>query len=520
MSLHLKAICCCVVAAALVAVLIPAVAGANDPPTSMYSPRQMEMNSRQMEFFREEKEDGVQTGEPLTPNSGSICRRAGYVDPDVPLGVEEIGTDWTLKMTNWYSFTGTGGPVLIRLDGDWFYGAVLYQAEGLPTAAQGLACIRWYSSMRPRIELDTEAGLRYLIQVGDWKYFGLEVFGARYVLNVATPAPNRYRSHAIELPLGTPVKMSNFGGELSSPAPSCSTSVRTYAGGRSAWGKVSIPSKGSLRVALEPEDVDPGSFAMIELYQEDGDTPLACSVGPFNAAGNLTTELNAPISPGRYSLRLMTAVKSDENPAESMEERWRVTASFTPNLDVDGDGHFRPSDCRDDNAAIHPGAIDLPDDGIDEDCDGQDARRDSDGDGVPDYKDRCSLRSSKGIDKDGDGCRDPRQLPLTAQIWLALSHSKLKVSSLLVRTDPGARVVLECGNRACKGESKRMRGDRAQFGGSFRDYIPDGTEILIGVTKARHIGVVKRYRLSSVGMRLLRQWCTGPGNRGKTVACE
>ena len=45
-------------------------------------------------------------------------------------------------------------------------------------------------------------------------------------------------------------------------------------------------------------------------------------------------------------------------------------------LDFDGDGYARAlggGDCDDSNPDVHPGAVDLPGDGIDADCDGQDA---------------------------------------------------------------------------------------------------------------------------------------------------
>ena len=52
--------------------------------------------------------------------------------------------------------------------------------------------------------------------------------------------------------------------------------------------------------------------------------------------------------------------------------------------DADGDGVRRPADCDDTRPTIRPGVLDVPDNGIDEDCSGVDSiNLDRDGDGIP-----------------------------------------------------------------------------------------------------------------------------------------
>jgi hypothetical protein len=50
-----------------------------------------------------------------------------------------------------------------------------------------------------------------------------------------------------------------------------------------------------------------------------------------------------------------------------------ATRSWTVTADADGDGYVVPADCNDHNASIHPGALDVPGNGVDENCDGSDA---------------------------------------------------------------------------------------------------------------------------------------------------
>lgn len=75
--------------------------------------------------------------------------------------------------------------------------------------------------------------------------------------------------------------------------------------------------------------------------------------------------VNAGIGPHTFRVEAVDAVGNvDPTPAA---RSWKVVA------DADGDGYPAGIDCNDSNPAVHPGAIDIPGDGIDQDCKGGDA---------------------------------------------------------------------------------------------------------------------------------------------------
>jgi len=86
---------------------------------------------------------------------------------------------------------------------------------------------------------------------------------------------------------------------------------------------------------------------------------LFALAGGSAIAMTLTACYGAPIDPIREP---DAGPRSDANAL--------VIACSDPELDLDQDGFCGATDCDEANPAIHAGAIDLPDDGVDANCDG------------------------------------------------------------------------------------------------------------------------------------------------------
>ena len=149
-----------------------------------------------------------------------------------------------------------------------------------------------------------------------------------------------------------------------------------------------------------------------------------------------------------------------------------ILAECERGVDADLDAFAAGADCDDGVAAIHPGALDLFENGIDEDCDGRDAvNRDRDGDGFPvpadcndaDAAIRPGALEVRGNDVDENCDRKAERFGLLRSLvlsnWQFGKHYSRLRSPDIRNAPKGAQVSLSCKGCALNG-TKRLTVDR------------------------------------------------------------
>lgn len=155
-------------------------------------------------------------------------------------------------------------------------------------------------------------------------------------------------------------------------------------------------------------------------------------------------------------------------------EALSVSSALVP--DVDGDGVNKPTDCDDGNAAVRPGAGDIPDNGVDEDCSGADAvNLDRDGDGAtrPNDCDDANPAIRPGakdtplnkIDEDcaGGDASFPTLLSGVLPAWDIKGSRFTLVSLRITQQFPsGLTVKILCKGERCPFKSKALKVGKAR----------------------------------------------------------
>src|SRR3954453_7787998 len=197
--------------------------------------------------------------------------------------------------------------------------------------------------------------------------------------------------------------------------------------------------------------------------------------------------------------------------------------------DRDGDGYSIAVDCNDANPLVHPGAADVPDDGIDQDCSGADAvKLDRDGDGYnrpQDCNDQDASVHPNAVDTPQDGIdqncdfADARFPHLSARVGMSWSKSGrgTRVDSLKIRKVPaGAAVRVTCKGKRCAFSRKavKLKKGAANAGRLFKArFLGKGTVVVVVISQAGHVGQAVRYTIRKPTKRPRRKdLCTSPGS--------
>ena len=210
-----------------------------------------------------------------------------------------------------------------------------------------------------------------------------------------------------------------------------------------------------------------------------------------------------------------------------------IIAECEQGVDADSDGFSTAVDCNDAAASIFPGATEVFDNGVDENCDGRDnPNLDVDGDGFPrpfDCNDasaaiRPTVPEIRGnrVDENCDNRAEPfADLgAVVANQWVFGTRFS-RLLKLVVHNAPGgARVVFRCsGSRSCPTRrTKRVRVrsvlTRVTLHRPFRrSRLRPGTKLTVTITAAQTIGRTYSYVVKRGAAPESTVTCRAPGQR-------
>jgi hypothetical protein len=207
-----------------------------------------------------------------------------------------------------------------------------------------------------------------------------------------------------------------------------------------------------------------------------------------------------------------------------------IIAECERGIDGDDDGFSSAVDCNDGAANVSPGAAEVFDNGVDENCDGRDnPNLDRDADGFPQPGD-CDDASAavrpnapeirgNAVDENCDRRADPfAELGAVVSNQWAIARRNARLLSLVVHNAPrGARIALTCTGRGCPIKRTRRRTvsrelQRVVLHSGFRKArLRVGTRLRLTITAAETVGRTYTYVVKRGALPTKTTVCRAPG---------
>ncbi|HWM11360.1 MAG TPA: putative metal-binding motif-containing protein [Solirubrobacteraceae bacterium] len=285
-----------------------------------------------------------------------------------------------------------------------------------------------------------------------------------------------------------------------------------------------------------PEDTKVQSDAARFVFGSEAGASFRCSVDGGAWQSCESPRALSGLAGGRHTFAV-TAVDRAGNPDPTPSKR-----SWIAVVDKDSDGVLSDQDCNDQNGSVRPGAVDVPDNGIDEDCNGHDSvdyDRDRDGHRRPDGGGQdCNDANpaihpgaadipGNAVDEDcKDGAAPPEALATDVRaVWRVSGKRTQLVQLEAVNVSRGSTVTVTC---KAKGKKQKKRcpkartytfsSDRARAdiaGKLASRWFQPKTTIVIRVTKPGMRGVHERYETRKQTLPASHEGClpAGAGDR-------
>ena len=424
----------------------------------------------------------IQTGEAMT-TAGASDRNACLFSSS---------SDFTQAInTMWWSIVGSGRPVTVTTSGTNFDSTLGIFRFAPTEKADNCAD----DDPNETLTIPTTVGAVYYLQVGGCGPTsthsggcGAPTTGTIRVTATSAAAGNDNRGAAAALATGQQIGGDTYASnEESGESVVCASHGGQSAYGRTVWYRWHAPGDGHAVFG-----VTSAFDNVLAVYRDGNAAPLACDDDP-NRAGPSRIEAN--VTAGDYLLQVggygtHNALASQDSDSGV----FTITAEFAaapPNPDRDGDGVKNEADCQPDNPAVHPGAVDKPANGIDENCDRRDARARLLN---VDPKDLLSQGVGRGI----------------------------RIVRFSILVPRGTKVLLRCSRRGCRSSTKTVPGRSGRrtyvVKGLTKKIIRRNQYFSVYLTKAGYRGVYLRYR--NVGGKLTKvRRCLKPSTR-KFTTCS